>query len=335
MTTRNQLERLIAIHDRLITGLHYSLSELRDACERRTDQRPSVRTLLGDLETLRSEPYNAPIPKHIRNGKPYRYDGAFSLFGVLHPGDAALANEAVALVRQMQTLPQFAGLEAVMLKFEQQPGVIGKPRQSVVQFEQNERYQGLQWLQPLYQAMQDDRPVLVHYADFDQTPERFTLSPYLLKEYNNRWHVYGWANERNGLINIALDRISAVRVLTDLRRRPDTTDWDRYLADVIGFTRYADAPPETWVLRVWLPRARYVETKPLHPSQREVGRSATYVDFGYELRWNRELDARILELGPDAELLEPAHRRAAMASAVQRMGDRYNAQKGEFGDRNQ
>ena len=322
MTTRNQLERLIAIHERLSSGLHYSLSELQDACERRSDQRPSVRTLYSDMDTLRSEPYNAPIPKHVRAEKPYYYEGSFSLFGVLNSNDAALANEAVALIRQMQTLPQFAGLEEVMLRFEQQPGVIGRTKESVVQFDQNSSYTGLKWLKPLYDAISTDCQVLIDYQDFSDQEFRFGVSPYLLKEYNNRWFIFGWVAERTVIYNLALDRIHDITPLPNLRRRPDHTDWAAEFADLIGATRSAE-PVETLVLRVWLPRARYVETKPLHTSQQEVSRTDEYIDFIYQLRWNHELSARILELGPDAELLEPAHRRDELVKKIHLMNQRY------------
>ena len=321
---KNFMGRLTAIHELLISGLSYSLNDLRDACQRKTGLTPSDKTLYNDLRELK-DVYGAPIPEKNRSGKPYSYTESFSLFGVLNPNDAALANEAVALVRQMQTLPQFSGLEEVMLRFEQQPGVIGKPQKSVVHYETNEQYSGLRWLTDLYRAIQADQPVVVGYTDFEKPTLRYTFSPYLLKEYNNRWHVYGWANEPAKLLHVALDRIDALTPLPNLHRRPDITDWDDYLADIIGFTRTTGEPVQSWQIRVWFPRAHYVLTKPLHGSQEPVVRTDEYVDFRYELIWNREFEARILELGADAELLEPADKRAEIARLVQKMAGRYGS----------
>lgn len=319
---KNFMGRLTAIHELLISGLSYSLDDLRDACQQKTGLIPSDKTLYNDLRELK-DVYGAPIPENNRSGKPYSYTESFSLFGVLNPNDAVLANEAVALVRQMQTLPQFAGLEDVMLKFEQQPGVIGKPQKSVVQYETNQQYSGLRWLTDLYRAIQADQPVVLGYTDFGKPTLRYTFSPYLLKEYNNRWHVYGWANEPAKLLHVALDRIDALTPLPNLHRRPDTTDWDDYLADVIGFTRTTGEQVRSWLIRVWFPRAHYVLTKPLHGSQDPVDRTDEYVDFRYELIWNREFEARIMELGADAELLEPTDKRAEIARLVQKMARRY------------
>ena len=314
--------RIMAIHEKLSSGLHYSLDELLTACELATGNRPSEKTVYNDLRELK-DVYGAPIPDRDRSGKPYSYTTSFSLYGVLNPTDASLSNEAVALLRQMNTLPQFAGLEDVMLRFEQQAGVIGKPRESVVQFEQNKQYKGLNWLPELYKAIQDDHPLLIRYAEFGESPVTYQMSPYLLKEFNNRWYVYGWLVEHNRIRNLALDRIDSIRVLTDLRRRPDTTDWEEYLGDIVGVTRFADQPIETWIVRVWLKRALYVETKPIHPSQTIIHRTDDYIDFQYELNWNNELDAKILELGPDAELLSPLEHRNRFAELVQKMAGRY------------
>lgn len=315
------MDRLIAIHEKLSSGQHYTFDELREACEQKTDQTISEKTFYNDLNDLRD--LGALIPKRNRSGRPYFYEEPFSLYGVLNPTDAALANEAVALIRQMSTLPQFAGLEDVMLRFEQQAGVIGKPRASVVQFDQNQQYKGLNWLPELYKAIQDDHPLLIKYAEFGALPVLFQMSPYLLKEFNNRWYVYGWLVEHKRIRNLALDRIDSIRILTDLNRRPDATDWDEYLADIVGVTRFADQSIEKFVLRVWMKRALYVETKPIHPSQNILHRTDDYIDFQYELIWNNELDAKILELGPDAELLAPTDHRKRFSKLVKKLVSRY------------
>lgn len=318
---KNYLARLQAIHERLSTGLHYSKDELLDAIEAKTDARPSDKTLYNDLRALKDE-YDAPILEGDRSGKPYYYTKSFSLFGVLNPTDASLANEAVALIRKMNTLPQFAGLDDVLLKFEQQPGVIGKPQKSVVHFEQNLGYSGLKWLSTIYHAIQENRQVRVVYTHFNKPPIKLDFSPYLLKEFNNRWHMYGYGAESEGLNSLALDRIDSLKI-SDLLRRPDTTNWEEFLANVIGFTHYANMPLETWQLRVWLPRAYYLETKPLHNSQKIISKTDTYWDFQYQLQWNRELDSAILQLGADVEVLTPEKRRKALARTVRNMMERY------------
>ncbi len=325
MTTRNELDRLMAIHDRLSTGLHYSLTDLMNACEARTGQRPCEKTLYNDLRRLRNEPYNAPIKSHDRSEKPYWYtETGFSLYAVLNPEDAAIATEAAALVKQLSTLPHFAGLEDVLFKFEQRAGVMGRAKDQTVQTDKNMGYTGQKWLRPLYEAMQQNHPLLLDYAGFDAiTATRYEVSPYLLREFNNRWFLFGRAEGWYDGRPFPLDRIQQLIPLPNKRRQPDETDWGTEFADVIGVTRITENPVETLVLRVYRSRVGYVSTKPLHPSQTIVQQTDEYVDFQYALRWNLELEAHLLEFGPDAELLAPAHRRAQLGEKVKKMAGRY------------
>lgn len=321
LRTCQQFERLQAIHNKLATGQRYTLDDLRNACTLPGGGRPSARTLYDDIRKLREE-YGAPIPDRDRSGRPYYYRPGerFSLYGAFNPDDAALANEAAALLKQVAHLPQFAGLEDIFLKFEQRAGVVGNVEKRVVQAEQNTDYQGLKWLKPLYDAIRQDYPILIDYQDFTaDAPTRYEVSPYLLKEYNNRWFLLGAAEGWPAGRPFPLDRIQVLIALPGKRRRPDRTDWDAEFADVVGVTRIAEHPVETLTLRVMFPRARYVATKPLHPSQQEGLRTERYVEFSYALRWNPELVSKILELGPDAELISPAHRRAELAKLVRRL----------------
>lgn len=251
----------------------------------------------------------------------------FSLYMALFPDEKNLVSDMAAAMDWVRRLNDFAGLDDVFLKLEDRAGVLSLARETVVQYEQNRQYSGQCWLSPLYEAIRQDKPAWISYTEFGCEPVRLLLSPYLLKEYNNRWHVYGYVQHHptrsDGLLNLALDRIDTVKLADDLRRRPCDIDWQTYLADVIGFTRTDGEPLQNWLVRVWFPRANYVLTKPLHHSQQVVQRTSEFVDFQYRLLWNRELEAALFELGPDAELLEPADKRAEFAEKVQRLMGRY------------
>ncbi len=322
--TKSQFDRWLIIHNKLATGQRYTFADLRHACTPPGGHPPSDKTLYNDLRELR-EVHGAPIPEKDRSGRPYYYQPgtSYSLHGALNPDDAALANEVSALLKQVAHLPQFDGLDDVFLKFEQRAGVIGKAQAEVVQSEKNRYYTGGNKLQPLYDAIRRDIPVLLTYSEFGCEPMQHQFSPYLLKEYHNRWHCYGWAAEAGRLLNLALDRISHIKPLPDLRRRPDTTNWTDHLADVIGFTRTDGEVVQPFLVRIWFPRAHYVLTKPLHKSQDVVQRTNDFVDLAYNLIWNREFEAALFELGPDAALLEPADKRADFAKKARRLAGRY------------
>jgi predicted DNA-binding transcriptional regulator YafY len=74
-----------------------------------------------------------------------------------------------------------------------------------------------------------------------------------------------------------------------------------------------------------LPRANYIRTKPLHQSQQEISQETnqTHVVFTYQLRFNNELFAKLLEFGKDLEIIEPRHLREKMTVHIQEMAKKY------------
>ena len=58
-------------------------------------------------------------------------------------------------------------------------------------------------------------------------------------------------------------------------------------------------------------------------SQTELGETDEWIDFQWEVLLNRELKARILELGADAEVLEPEVLREEIGSTLKAAASRY------------
>jgi predicted DNA-binding transcriptional regulator YafY len=312
---RNKLGRLLVIHEKLSTQRKFTWEQLAQACQYHDLVRelPSRRTIIDDIQDLR-ETFCAPIPYR----KPqYYYETPFSLFEALNPKDASLIQEAVALFGQLSTLPQFAGLEDIFLKFEQRAGVVGAKKKPVVLFEQNLNYTGLHWLTPLYNAILHKQVLRIKYTNFHKEEFTFQIHPYLLRQFRQRWYVYGWSIQDSKLYNLALDRIQQVTILNETAFiESDITDWGKYFEPLIGVTMPENASAAKVLIRVSKPRAYYLITKPLHSSQVIVTETENYTDFGYTLILNKELTAEILALGPDAAVLEPEALRSEIKALV-------------------
>ena len=76
---------------------------------------------------------------------------------------------------------------------------------------------GRQYLTPLIEAMRDSAEVeLVHQSYWRETESRYTLQPYCVKVFKQRWYVTGFCRERNALRTFSLDRIHSLTVLPKL-----------------------------------------------------------------------------------------------------------------------
>ena len=179
----------------------------------------------------------------------------------------------------------------------------------------------------LYDAIQCRRVQKIDYRTFDGKEETWTISPYFLKEYNNRWFLFGYNHARNQLTNAPLDRIQRAEAIEEDYIKPDEVDelkeltiFDDYFEDVIGVTIPKDGEVETVKLKFTDRRFHTVTTKPLHPSQRNYEKEKTVT---INVKKNRELIQTILSFGKDVEVLEPAGLRNEIKGIVKDMYGLY------------
>ena len=319
---KNQLSRLLAIHGKLATGRKFTIDQLIEACDDAdlVSERPAKRTVQDDIRLLQ-ESFKAPIPKWKSY---YYYEKEFALFETLDHEDVALLNESLALVRQFSALPQSDGLHEVLLKLEAEAGIRAEIPRTVVFFEQNKQLKGIHHLNELYNYITMERCVKIEYLDFYGTTHWFVIHPYFLKEYNNRWYLYGLRDGSQQVFNLALDRMEKIQPIEVDYVANTVIDPDVFFESMIGVTRPDDVHPETVLLRVWKPRAEYVVTKPLHSSQDKKRETANWIEFELTLIVNKELESKILELGADCEVLEPDLLRNQVRDIVKRMVERYD-----------
>ncbi len=321
---QKQFERLECIHRLLAQGQRLTRQELQRACldQLGLPQLPSDRTIKYDFRRLRDD-FGAPL---VYRDKVYYYSEAYSLHHVMSKDDARFVRETNALLSQFAALPQLQGLERIQLEIRERAGQKSGTAENLVQFDQGQGYAGLDKLGPLYEALKARRCLLITYRDFAGEITEHTVSPYVLREYNNRWYLFGWQHTAQKLYNLALDRIQKIED-SIFPYLPDRRDVARHLADMVGVTRQNDdAQPEEILLKVAKPRASYLTTKPLHRYQERVAgqETADALVFRYRLIVNSELIATILTLGPDAEVLQPASLRDRLRATIARMGACYS-----------
>jgi len=324
---KNMLGRLLVIHGKLSTGRAFTWSQLADACEVSplVGVRPSKRSLQNDIAFLQQE-FGAPIPK---GQSAYRYDRPFSFLSVLDFDDASLLNEVLALVKQFCVLPQSEGLEEILFKLQVEAGIEADKVENIVFFEQIPQLKGIHYLNELYNYIRHERVVSIDYRNFENELYHFVIHPYFLKEFNNRWYLYGKEASRGVIMNLALDRmegVSAAEVPFCPRENINPETW---FDEMVGVTRLPDQKTQRVVLRIGKPRAYYVLTKPLHHRQQFEKETETYMEFSYQLLLNKELEAKILELGADVEVLEPVALRNSIGEIARQMALLHTSQRTE------
>jgi predicted DNA-binding transcriptional regulator YafY len=268
----------------------------------------SKRTLQSDINVMRSDPprgFAAPIV--CKNGQYYYDDPDYSIDNnPLNETDLRNLQDAADLLKQFKGLPYHLELSQIINKIEStvhKQKIIDTP---LIHFEYNDQLQGQEFLQPLLRRIQEKKAVLVKYRPFTTgEPMDIVIHPYFLKEYHNRWYVFGLEHDPRRLVNLALDRILTLGDAPVHYLPNRVIDPEQYFNDIIGVTYYSGMKKEKIVLRFTPDRAPYVKTKPLHPSQQILSDDPDGLTLSIHVIPNKELQREILSFGSDVKVLEP------------------------------
>ena len=267
------------------------------------------RQLFDDIKFMESsQGWNIPLER-VKDGKKmyYRYsDTKFSINNEpINVLEAEQIKAALLVFKRVKGLPQFKWMHALVLKLEKDFQLQTTERECI-SFDTNEYLKGIEHIGTLFNAILYKRVLSVVYQSFNSAESIvIVLSPYYLKQFNNRWFLFGKSNDYDTMTNLALDRIESIEEL-DLPYQTSTLDFDEYFEDVVGVTVPEAAELIQMKLRVSDALAPYIRTKPIHGSQKELTSISGENIFAIEVLPNYELEKLLLALGEDIEIVEPA-----------------------------
>ena len=291
----------------------YYIDDLIDACAQAllnyngSDRGISRRTVFDDITFMESaEGWSIPLERH-KDGKKvyYRYANRdFSIFNnELSDTELSQIRTTVDVLSRYRGLPSTEWLEDVISNLEYRFGL--KPHNAnILSFEQNEQLKGIEYLSKVIDATSHQQTLLVKYQAYGAEPVDWTVYPYYVKQYNNRWFLFGQNKLYGSISNIPLDRICGLE-LSDVKFvKNETVDFDHYFDDVVGVTI---PPPEIQKEHIELEfdkrRLPYILSKPIHHSQRIADYEKGIISI--DVRPNKELESLILSFGPQVKVLSP------------------------------
>lgn len=294
----------------------WTLENLIDACSdalyeyEGIDKGISKRTIQGDIQMMRSEKlgYNAPIV--VYDNKYYTYeDEDYSITNTpLSEQDLKVMSEAVEVLSQFKGFSYFAGMGEIVNRLEDHVTSAKTKAIPVIDFEKNENLQGLNHLDAIYHSIVDKQALRMTYQSFKaREAATFIFYPYLLKEYKNRWFVFGLQQGQPMLKNLALDRIQALTIVKDEPYRENKLfDPLAFFDDVVGVTKGVNQQTEKVSFLVTREHAPYIKTKPIHRSQRIIEtKDDGSIIFEINVIINQELQREFLGFADGIQILSP------------------------------
>lgn len=294
---------------------NYYIEDLIEACNKALYEFDGAtdgirrRQVFDDIKFMESDQgWAVPLVKH-KDGRRvyYRYaDRNFTIKNQpVNESEIEQIRDSLNILKRFEGIPQFEWLEELSVRLE---ATFGKRIASnpIVGFEQNPYLKGLSFFTQLFNAITNKRALRVEYQSFKHTEaSTFIIHPYYLKQYNSRWFLFGHNQEQDALNNLALDRIIAVTETNKQYIENESINFNEYFDDVIGVTVDETKPVEKILLKIDKELWPYIETKPIHGSQKVKERADDYVLIELQLRINYELVSTIFSLGEGVQVVEP------------------------------
>lgn len=341
MTRYALIDRMLANRTR-----QYSIQDITDTLNEKLPgfgQKPvSKRCVEKDLNYLEYDsPFEVEIEEYWidaadKNDRPYRKrciryaDPTFSIFKPKLTDD-----EKTVLSTALDALGSFEGLDNFEWLNDLTVRLNLEPHEPIISLSKN-LLTNSTLIARLFTVIRLKQAINLQYHTFQNDEIRnVCISPYLLKEYNNRWYLIASASDTGRILTFPLDRIDdfSINTKASYLRAPENL-YERY-EEIIGVTYNEDSPLQKIIFWVSENSKDYVITKPIHSSQKVIrGEMDSQLRKAYpklndgkffqiECRENYELIRELISFGKDLIVISPVQIKELIKSKIEQQYTAY------------
>lgn len=322
-----------------------TITEMYDACEKyiigSEDPRGLLRRDITDIRKILDEHHIAEIITR-KEKKENRFWLSCDVDLLRLRQEKYYGSEQVALtgmLEQMKGVLPESVIEEVTrsirkLKHEQEE----KAERPIVAYEYNIGVnQDMKFFYPIYKAIREHRALkVVKHKLNDETPTVRVFYPEFLRQYNTLWYAFGKECDEEGNTitspgRIPLHLISSVKDLP-VKKYPfqpsGIEDYlDEYFSEIIGVDNIATAEVMDIRLAVKSSIIARLENNPIHESQTPLKNETCpipgYKCFRIQVKYNKELMRKLLQMAPDVIVLSPEKLRKRVMKELEKSQKLY------------
>ncbi len=180
------------------------------------------------------------------------------------------------------------------------------------------------YLAEIVQAMKDEKAIEITYQSFyRQASNTFEVHPYCLKLFKQRWYMLAKSESYSHPRIYALDRILGLKKLDIPLYEDKKFDSEEFFSHYFGIIIGDGCDPENVDIKISADQVKYIESLPLHHSQRIIESTEEYTIFRYHLVPTFDFKQEILSRGCNAEVLAPQWFRDEIAGEIREMIRKY------------
>ena len=201
--------------------------------------------------------------------------------------------------------------------------VESKDELNYISFDMGGGLKGIEHLKPILQAIKNHRRIsFVHRNFHTGRTRRFTLKPYLLKEYQNRWYVVGLIGGLTDFRTFGIDRIENLEIKAETFTPQGELNPLEIFSQTIGLV-YSENTVQQVILSFTSAQGKYIHTLPLHTSQKIIIDDEDEFRVSIEVVPNYELIQQILKHGDTVKVIEPEWLVEEVKSILKRTLEKY------------
>lgn len=328
---KNALIRQRVIDRCLRSPKLYSVKDMMEKCNIALEQagyKPvtSKVTILKDLEGIENDfPEAVIVKRKIGRNLYYEYeDKSFSIYNIpLNDDEMAQLAQTISILSKFEGMPNFDWVDELIEHFKSSLN-IPSTRETIVAFDENFDLKGRNWFARLFSAIASQQALEIKYKPFGKEVISYLFHPYLLKQYNNRWFLFGCVDGYTSITNLPLDRIEEISPAT-IAYRPNTEiDFQEYFDEIVGVSKRGNEISKV-LIQVANNLYPYIETKPLHGTQRVVSRENESTLIQIEVVINRELKQLLLSYGSGLTVMSPDSFKEEMQADLMKNLEKYQS----------
>ncbi|HMT34964.1 MAG TPA: WYL domain-containing protein [Chitinophagaceae bacterium] len=282
----------------------------------------SERTLVYDIKRIENE--GAHIHRPTKSDPSYYFEGDFKTRVELQLDERELLQQCIALLKNIKGFSVANDMQQLLRKIESSG--YGTDAEAYIAFEDHNLAMGTEHIDNLVEAIKNHSVLNIQYEDFNEGKKRqFDFSPYFLKEYRNRWYVFGITHDGGKLLNLGLDRISKLKPSKVKFIANTTFNASQHFTQLIGVTIPDGSTPIDIVLKISKESAKYVLSKKIIDNQILLDQ---YKDGSIKVKIiahnNYELKQNLLGYGAALKVISPASLVLEMKNILLKAAKLYN-----------
>jgi predicted DNA-binding transcriptional regulator YafY len=290
-----------------------NIEELKNFIEEKTGQNISTRQLEYDLAEMKNSEvlaFYAPI-EFDKTYKGYKYSNpnySIGQFVKLNQDDLDSLEMAFEILDTYKEIEVFKNFKVAIDKMNNEFSVTkshtANEVQNILQPQISYGSEGLRWLNVLVGKIKEKVNIKISYRKFSGETKIYILSPFILKEFENRWYLVSRDMNDKTIKVFGLERILEIKKDDSSYELGDFNS-KVFFRNVYGITIKTASKVEQIALEFEKYAANFIKTKPIHSSQQIISEDEKKVIFQLEVYPSIELKSFILAWGNSCRVLSP------------------------------